>query len=157
MKEVTVITKCNSYDEHFDEYPNFLGVYLSENRIKRINAYRKALETMKSDGLTPYSIKEFDDGCYFLDVFERQDKFSNEPIAFISSDVESEWNDAFDNDSEDVVTLDNIDSESDFRVEVMTLNVTTSGVYFRGIVKHCDINFESDVIFWEDFDKIVGE
>ena len=79
--------------------------------------YRKALENMKSDGLTPYSIKEFDDGCYFLDVFERQDKFSDEPITFISKDVEDEWNDAFDNESEDVVTLDNIDSESDFRVE----------------------------------------
>ena len=154
MKKLTIITKTHLYDEYFDEYPNFMCITLTSGFVKRVNAYRKALETMKAEGLSPYAIKEFDD-CMFADPIEREEKLAKEDnIAFLSEDIKEEWHDNFNDESDETITLDDLDTNCDFRVDVMTLNVSTSGFHYRGIVKHCDINFESDVIYWDDFDVL---
>jgi hypothetical protein len=154
MKDLTIITQTHLYDEYFDEYPNFSCITLNAEFIKRVNGYRKALEAMKAEGLDPYAIKEFD-GCMFADPIERSDKLSKEDnIAFLSDDIRDEWDANFDNESDETITLDKLDDETKFRVDVMTLNVSTSGIHYRGVVKHCDVNFESDVIYWDDFDKL---
>jgi len=155
MKKLNIITKTNLHDDYFDEYPNFMCITLTSEFVKRVNGYRKAMETMKAEGLSPYAIKEFDD-CMFADPVEWEVGLSKEDnIAFLSDDVKEEWNSNFDKDEdEEFVTLAELDRDCDFRVDVMTLNVSTSGLNYRGIVKHCNINFESDVIGWGDFDKL---
>jgi hypothetical protein len=154
MKSVTIITKTNLYDEYYDDYPNFMGITLNAVFIKKVNEYRNALSTMTINGLRPYAIKEFDE-CMFIDPIELESKLSTEDtIAFVSDDTNQEWDTNFDAKSDDTITLNQLDRDCDFSADAMTLNVSTSGLTYRGMVKHCDIHFGSDVIGWDDFDKL---
>ena len=154
MKTTTLLTRFNTYDDYFDECPDFCGIGLTADFIKRVNAFRKAIDTMKGDGLDPYSIREFDYTLTLIDIpFEAYHISNYENIVFGSNGDESDFKELEDPDNGEPSVIEDY-FRVDCPIDAITLNVTSTGFYYNAIIKHTDIRCGSDTINWEYFDSI---
>ena len=155
MKDKVLISQVYILDEYYDEYPNFFGIVIDEEFIKKIEGYQNAIKSLRATGLNPYKMSEWDSVNYYLDPSEScsLNKEEQEQLIFVGDDTKREWE--LQCDEEEYMTLNEMDAEVNFRTECDTLNITETGFYFRGIVKHTNIVYESEVMSLERLKELI--
>jgi len=153
---ISVVTDCHVYDD-YAEGPSFVVIQFDEDDIKKIKAYREAMNTMREQGLDPFKISSFSHNAMFLDPINAQplNEADQKSLRFLSDDVKAEWEDRFEDELEEGDEYSSIwELEGEHRIETDMINITDMGISITAYLKHIDVRIESDVLYEKEFQKI---